>query len=131
MALGSSGRRSKLTRSHLDYVRDIREAMENESSFVEGMAYSDFVDDAKTVMAVERTITVIGEASRNVPDEVRHRFPAIPWVDMVGMRNLVTHACFRVNQETVWKTVTAVIPEILPSISLCLEKLETDEPHRG
>lgn len=124
-------RRSKLTRSHVDYISDIRDAMENARSFVAGMAFSDFVDDARTVMAVERAIIVIGEASRNVPDEVRQRFPDIPWADMVGMRNLVAHVYFRVNRETVWKTVTAVIPELLPSISRCLEELEADEQNRG
>ncbi len=105
--------------------------MENACVFVDGMTYSDFVVDVKTVMAVEQTITVIGEASRNVPDEIRQRFPAIPWADMVGMRDFVTHVYFRVNQETVWKTVTAVIPELLPSISRCLEELEADAQHRG
>ena len=120
-----------MKRSHLDYVRDICEAMDNACVFVEGMTYSDFVDDVKTVMAVERTITIIGEASRNVPDEIRQRFPAIPWADMVGMRTFVTHVYFRVNQETVWKTVNTVIPELLPSISLCLKELEADAQHRG
>ena len=126
-----SVRRSKLTRSHLDYVRDIRAAMENTCAFVEGMTYSEFVDDLKTIMAVERTITVIGEAPRNVPDEIRQRFPDVPWADMVGMRNFVAHVYFRVSQEIVWKTVTAVIPELLPSISLCLEQLEAEAQQRG
>ena len=78
-----------------------------------GMTYSDFVDDAKTVRAVERNITIIGEAARNVPDEIRQRFPDVPWADMVGMRNFVAHAYFRVSHEIVWKTVTAVIPRTL------------------
>ena len=120
-----------MTRSHLDYVRDIRDEMENAGAFVEGMTYSDFVDDAKTVRAVERNITIIGEAARNVPDEIRQRFPDVPWADMVGMRNFVAHAYFRVSHEIVWKTVTAVIPELLPSISACLQQLEANEQQRG
>ena len=47
--------------------------MENACVFVEGMTYSDFVVDVKTVMAVERTITIIGEASRNVDSVVKSR----------------------------------------------------------
>ncbi len=120
-----------MTRSHLDYVRDIRDAMESAVAFVGGMTYSDFVDDVKTVRAVERNITIIGEAARNVPDEIRQRFPDVPWADMVGMRNFVTHVYFRISQEIVWKTVTAVIPELLPSISACLQQLEADEKQRG
>ena len=115
-----------MKRSYLEYIRDIRDAMETACSFVEGMEYSDYAIDTKTNMAVERAITIIGEASRNVPDEIRMQFPAIPWADMVGMRNFVSHVYFQVNQETVWKTVTVVIPELLPSITCCLNELEQE-----
>ena len=115
-----------MKRSYVEYVRDIHEAMENTCTFVDGMEYSEYVNDVKTNMAVERAITIIGEAARNVPDEIREQFPTIPWADMVGMRNFVTHAYFRVNQETVWKTVTVVIPELLPSIICCLSELEEE-----
>ena len=100
--------------------------METACAFVDGMKYSDYANDTKTNMAVERAITIIGEASRNVPDEIRMQFPAIPWADMVGMRNFVSHVYFQVNQETVWKTVTVVIPELLPSITCCLNELEQE-----
>ena len=112
-----------MKRSYAEYVRDIHEAMVNTCAFVEGMEYSDYVKDIKTNMAVERAITIIGEAARNVPDEIRKRFPTVPWADMVGMRN----AYFRVDQETVWKTITVVIPDLLPSINCCLNELEREQ----
>ena len=116
-----------MKRSYVEYVRDIREAMVNTCAFVEGMEYSDYVKDVKTNMAVERAITIIGEAARNVPDEIRKRFPTVPWADMVGMRNFVTHAYFQVDRETVWKTITVVIPDLLPSVTCCLNELEQEQ----
>ena len=116
-----------MKRSYAEYIRDIQEAMVNTCAFVEGLEYSDYVEDLKTNMAVERAITIIGEAARNVPDEIRKRFPAVPWADMVGMRNFVTHAYFRVDRETVWKTITVVIPDLLPSINCCLNELEQEQ----
>lgn len=116
-----------MKRSYVEYVRDIQEAMENSCTFVDGMEFSEYVDDVKTNMAVERAIIVIGEAARNVPDEIRKQFPTIPWADMVGMRNFVTHAYFRVDRETVWNTITVVIPDLLPSIACCLSKLEQEQ----
>ena len=115
-----------MKRSYLEYIRDIRDMMETACAFVDGMKYSDYANDLKTNMAVERAITIIGEASRNIPDEIRKQFPMIPWADMVGMRNFVSHVYFQVNQETVWKTVTVVIPELLPSITCCLNELEQE-----
>ena len=52
-----------MKRSYVEYVRDIQEAMVNTCAFVEGMEYSDYVNDVKTNMAVERAITIIGEAA--------------------------------------------------------------------
>ena len=117
-----------MKRSYLEYIRDIRDAMETACAFIDGMEYSEYVKDLKTNMAVERAITIIGEAARNVPDEIRKRFPTIPWADMVGMKNFVTHAYFRVDRETVWKTITVVIPDLLPSINCCLNELEQEKP---
>ena len=103
--------------------------METACAFVDGMKYSDYANDLKTNMAVERAITIIGEASRNIPDEIRKQFPMIPWADMVGMRNFVSHVYFRVNQETVWKTVTVVILNYyLPSL-VALMNWSRSNPH--
>ena len=55
--------------------------------FVKGMSYDEFVQDDKTVFAVVRAIEIIGEAVKNIPEEVRGSYPEIPWKDMAGMRD--------------------------------------------
>ncbi len=67
-----------MRRASIDYVSDILEAMHKARHFVEQMHYSAFTQDDKTVFAVVRALEIVGEATKNVPEEVRTRFPEIP-----------------------------------------------------
>lgn len=42
----------------------------------------------------------------------RGQLPALPWANMVGMRNRLVHACFDINRDVVWRTVTEDIPDL-------------------
>ena len=67
-----------MTRATVEFLQDILDWMENTQSFIEGVEKQDFISDLKTRSAAERAIEIIGEASKNVPGEVRSRFPGIP-----------------------------------------------------
>lgn len=60
------------------YLRDILENMRNTEEFVTGMPRERFERDKKTLYAVLRSIEVIGEATKHVPQEIRDRYPDIP-----------------------------------------------------
>ena len=110
-----------MSRRPLDYVRDILEAMHKALEFVEDMDYSAFVQDDKTNFATVRALEVMGEAAKNVPDELRSRFPDIPWGRMAGIRDVLIHGYFGVDIEVVWKTLTVDIPSVIPKIDGALE----------
>lgn len=65
-----------------DYVQDAIDAMGKCDRFTEGMNYEDFINDDKTVFAVIRALEVIGEAVKNIPEDVRTRYPEIPWKEV-------------------------------------------------
>jgi hypothetical protein len=64
------------------YIKDILQNMREAVEFIHGMSYEQFIGDKRTLNAVLRSIEVIGEAARNVPDEIRVRYPDIPWKEM-------------------------------------------------
>ena len=97
-------------------IADIIEAIEKVLSYVEGMTFDQFVDDPKTIDAVIRNITIIGETASNVPDGVIDRNPSLPWREMRDIRNVVVHAYFGVDNKVVWDTLQIDLPPLLPDL---------------
>ena len=97
-------------------VEDILDAIARIQRYTEGMDSSAFTKDQKTIDAVVRNLEIIGEASRHVPDEVRNRYPTLPWSEMRAMRNLLSHAYFLVDVGILWKTVREDLDPIAPSL---------------
>ncbi len=104
-----------------DHLADIVEAGRNALSFVEGMAYDEFVADIRTSYAMVRALEIIGEATRRLPMEIREQHPQIPWRQMAGMRDRLIHAYDKVDPEIVWATATQDLPRLVEEVQKILE----------
>jgi len=71
------------------YVMDILQNMQDAETFLLGMTYEEFSSDKKTINAVLRSIEVIGEAAKQIPADIRNKYPFVPWKEMAGMRDKV------------------------------------------
>ena len=90
--------------------------------FTEGMSFDGFAGDKKTINAVLRSIEVMGEASRKIPEETRQRYPQVPWRKMSGMRDKLIHEYHGVDIDTVWQTLQEDIPPLKDMIQEIIEK---------
>lgn len=86
-------------RSWQERVQDILICARNIQSFTEGMSYDAFLDDPRTIRAVAFEFTTIGEAARVIPEEIQKKFPDVPWGRMHGIRNVLVHEYFRLDEE--------------------------------
>jgi len=100
----------KPKRVFIDYLDDIMDSILKIEQFIEEMDFIQFSDDAKTSYAVIRAFEIIGESTKETPDEVKDKYTDLPWKEMLGMRDKLTHAYFGVNLEVVWKTIQQEIP---------------------
>lgn len=112
------------TREYKDYFQDIIESISDIEIFIKNMSFENFVKDKKTINAVIRSIEVIGEASKKIPDTIRRKNPSMPWKKMTGMRDKLIHEYFGIDFEVLWKTVKEDIPSLNSLVQDMLISLE-------
>ena len=113
-----------MKREYKLFIQDIKECIEQIDEFLGNMTLEEFKADEKTSSAVVRKIEIIGEATKNVPKEIRQKYKELPWSDMARMRDKIIHSYFVVDYEVVWKTIQERLPEIKPRIDTILKELE-------
>ncbi|PIR92371.1 hypothetical protein COU01_02230 [Candidatus Falkowbacteria bacterium CG10_big_fil_rev_8_21_14_0_10_44_15] len=80
------------------YLEDIRNSLVRIEKYSRGLSFIKFKKDIKTIDAIVRNITIIGEATKNIPQNLRIAHPDIAWHKAMGMRNKVTHEYFGVDE---------------------------------
>ncbi len=72
----------------------------------------DFLANEDLRRAFARSLEIIGEAAKHIPEEYRQQHPDIDWRSMAGMRDRLIHGYFGVDYELVWDVVRAHIPAL-------------------
>jgi uncharacterized protein with HEPN domain len=86
----------------------------------------DLDTDRMLVLALVKSIEIIGEAGARVSEEGRDATPDVPWPEIVGMRNRLVHAYFEVNLDVVWETVRKDLPSLVTALQRALSEHEAD-----
>ncbi|GHD03198.1 HepT-like ribonuclease domain-containing protein [Zhihengliuella salsuginis] len=105
-----------MTRDADERIDDILNAVERCRTYRPWLVSTDEVAHPMAYDAVLRNLAVIGEAARALPDHVRSDHPEIPWPAIIGLRNVVIHEYFRVDESV----ITAVIDENLLPLAAAL-----------
>ena len=92
------------------YLEDIQTAMARIAEYINGFTFIDFKRDYKTVDAVIRNFEIIGEASKNLPLEIKEKYSNVPWDEMYLLRNKISHEYFGVDYEIIWDVATNYLP---------------------
>jgi uncharacterized protein with HEPN domain len=106
------------------YLNDILQSIDKVQAYVQGFTFDDFVKDEKTVDAVIRNFSIIGEAGNRIPEIVQERYPHVPWHEIVGMRNKVVHEYFGLNEEILWTTIQDDLPRLKKDILDIIQKID-------
>lgn len=101
-----------MKRDYSLYLKDILAAFNSIEDFVKGLNFEEFTADDKTSSAVIRKFEIIGEATKQLPEELRNKYPDIPWKEMAGMRDRLIHFYFGIDYKLVWETIKTRIPTI-------------------
>jgi len=83
-----------------------------------------WIIDRLLLLGLLKLIEILGEAAARIRPETRNRYPQIPWMDIIDMRNRVVHVYFDIDRDEVWDTVTKDLPPLIEQ----LEKILENEP---
>lgn len=106
----------------LGRIEDILDAIAKIQRYTLRLTFDTFDTSELTVDAVVRNFITIGEAAGHVPPEIVARYPAIPWPEMRGLRNIVVHEYTRVDNSVIWRTATQHLPPLVPLLRDILER---------
>ena len=115
-----------MSRSDVDYLRHILDEATYLASASEGLDRTAFLTDPTLRRAFARSIEIMGEATKNLSDDLRKRYPDEQWRSMTGMRDHLIHGYFGVDDEVVWD----VAANKAPALRDRLEAIITQEEAR-
>lgn len=98
------------------YLEDIQIAIRRIEQYTASLNFKEFVGDTKTLDTVVRNLSIIGEAVKNIPEEIKLAHPDVPWEEIVGMRNKVIDEYFGVDEEILWRTIKNDLPPLESSV---------------
>jgi uncharacterized protein with HEPN domain len=109
------------------YIKDIVDAITKTQEFTIDMSFEGFVKDDKTASAVVRKIEIIGEAVKQLPSEVKDRFPEIPWASMAKSRDKMIHFYHGIDYEIVWEIIKKELPPLRSKLMRIYDQLLKEE----
>jgi uncharacterized protein with HEPN domain len=98
-------------------LEDILQSANKILAYTNGLSYSQFLADSRTVDAVIRNFEIIGEAANRLPQEIRDQYPKIDWHRIRGFRNRIVHDYMGIDFEIVWLIKEKFLPSMIREIS--------------
>ena len=109
-------------KSYIPYLQHILdECLYVRSVITDEMQMEQFLQDETLKRAVTRSLSIIGEATKKIPTDVKYAWQRISWRQMAGMRDRLVHDYMGVNYYIVWDVAKNIIPELTNQIQQVID----------
>ena len=110
-------------RDDRERLRDIQEAIGRIERHITG-GRAVFQRDELVQNWVVHHLQLIGEATRHLSAQLKERHSEIPWAQIIGMRNMLVHDYFAVDEDAVWQVVERELPGLKRQVEAILKELD-------
>ncbi len=106
------------------YLEDILESIANIEEYCQDISAGEFLQRTQVQDAVVRRLEIIGEAVKNIPPEIRHKYPDIPWKEIAETRDVLIHEYFGVDLDKVWEVMQGDLPALKKEVERIMQELQ-------
>ena len=110
-----------IPKEELSYLLDIYACCKNVIEFTRGICYYQYSKDKMRKSAVERQLTIIGEASNRLSKVTQTELSHIPWGEIIGLRNMIVHEYDEVKHEKLWRISKKHVPALVKELKKIVE----------
>ncbi len=107
-------------RADQEWLQDILHNADLVASFVDSTDRKAFLKDSMRSMATAKGVENIGEAVKNISQQLKDRYPAVDWTGPARMRDRTAHGYWAINFGIIWETATQEIPVLRAQLAQIL-----------
>jgi uncharacterized protein with HEPN domain len=99
------------------FLEHILDAINLIEEYTKDKKKTEFLESVQLQDSVIRRIEIIGEAFKNIPNDIKEFYKSIPWKEITGMRDILIHQYFGVDLELTWEVIRTDLPKLKKQIT--------------
>ncbi len=103
---------SKQKREYLLFLKDILDSISKIEKYTKGLSFEELKNNEMVLDAVIRNFEIIGEAAKNIPKDIKGKYPDVEWKEAAGFRDVLIHDYFGIDLEAVRDTIKNNLPSL-------------------